>query len=141
MAIPREQSADLVETLEGEWTEIGARGLKEIARSADMYSDGEVEHMKIYDRNLTGTAASDASRPPEAHKTDHNREVGSSGQGTGDRVEISGGLGALARAVSTDQSARANRIQALAAQVQQGTYQPDSLRTSRGMIAEAVAVR
>jgi hypothetical protein len=103
-----------------------------------MESDGEVGHMKIYDHNLAGTAASDANRPVEAHKAEGSRESGSASHATGDRVEFSGGLGALARAVSVDQSARANRIQALASQVQQGTYRPDSRAISRGMVAEAL---
>jgi anti-sigma28 factor (negative regulator of flagellin synthesis) len=97
--------------------------------------------MKVYDRNLTGTAAADASRPPEAHKTDGARESGPSAQATRDRVEFSGALGSLARAVSADHSARANRIQALASQVEQGTYRPDSGAISRGMISDALADR
>jgi anti-sigma28 factor (negative regulator of flagellin synthesis) len=97
--------------------------------------------MKIYDRSLTGTAESEASRPAEAHKAGGSRASGSSSQATGDRVEFSGGLGALARAVSTDQSARASRIQALASQVAQGAYHPDSQAISRGLIDEALTAR
>jgi anti-sigma28 factor (negative regulator of flagellin synthesis) len=104
-----------------------------------MYHDGEWGNMKIYERNLTGTAASESSRPAEAHKPDSNRETSSSVQATGDRFEFSGGVGALSRAVSADQSARASRIQSLASQVQQGTYQPDAQAISRGMIAESLA--
>ncbi len=106
-----------------------------------MYSDGEVGHMKIYDRNLTGTAASDTSRAAEAHKTEHNRQAGATARATGDRVEFSGSVGALSRAVSADQSARAGRIQALAKQVEQGTYHPDARAIGRGMVSEALAVR
>jgi len=115
--------------------------LKKMADAADMYSDGEVGHMKIYDHSLTGTAASDVSRSQETHKTEGAREPGSSAPATGDRVEFSGSLGALSRAVSADQSARASRIQALTSQVQQGTYQPDSRAISRGMVADALAGR
>lgn len=106
-----------------------------------MYSDGEVAHMKIYDHNLTGTAANDVTRSAETHKPEGARESGSSERTAGDRVEFSGGLGALSRAVSADQSARASRMQQLAAQVQQGTYQPDSRAISKGLIADALAGR
>jgi hypothetical protein len=104
-----------------------------------MYYDDEVGRMKIYDSNLTGAAASGASRPPEAHKAGSSRESGSSSQAASDRVEFSGGLGALSRAVSSDHTERASRIQALASQVEQGTYRPDSRAISRGMIGEAMA--
>jgi hypothetical protein len=97
--------------------------------------------MKIYDGNLTGTAGAEASRPPEAHKAEGSRESGPSAQATGDRVEFSGGLGGLSRAVSADHSARASRIQALTSQVQDGTYHPDSRAISRGMIVDALVGR
>lgn len=56
-----------------------------------------------------------------------------------DHVEFSNTMGALARAVSSDETSRASRIQALAAQVQNGTYQPGAQAISRGMISEALA--
>jgi anti-sigma28 factor (negative regulator of flagellin synthesis) len=56
-----------------------------------------------------------------------------------DHVEFSNTMGSLARAVSSDQTGRASRIQALAAQVQNGTYQPSAQAISRGMISEALA--
>jgi flagellar biosynthesis anti-sigma factor FlgM len=104
-----------------------------------MFCDGEVGCMKIYDHSLAGAAASEASRPQEAHKAGHSRESGRPSEASGDRVEFSGHLGALSRAVSSDQSARSSRIQALSAQVAQGTYHPDSQAISRGMIDEALA--
>jgi flagellar biosynthesis anti-sigma factor FlgM len=113
--------------------------LKLFAGSTDMFCDGEVGRMKIYDHSLTGAAASEASRPQETHKAGNSRESGRSSEATGDRVEFSGHLGALSRAVSSDQSARSSRIEALSAQVAQGTYRPDSHAVSRGMIDEALA--
>jgi|SRR5579883_2549681 len=106
-----------------------------------MYGDGELGNMKIYDRNLTGTAASDTSRAAEANKTDPHRQAGASARVTGDRVEFSGSVGALSRAVSADHSARTGRIQALARQVEQGTYHPDAGAISRGLVSEALAAR
>jgi len=94
--------------------------------------------MKIYDRNLTGTAES--GRPQETQKAEDSRETRSTAaHGSRDRVEFSGALGALARAVSTDQSGRSSRIAALSAQVQSGTYQPDAAAISRGIVDEGLA--
>jgi len=97
--------------------------------------------MKIYDRNLTGAAAGEAGRAQEAQKPEAGREARSSVPARGDRVEFSGELGALARAVTSDQAARAGRIQALAGQVRDGTYQPDSQAISRAMVSDALAGR
>jgi flagellar biosynthesis anti-sigma factor FlgM len=94
--------------------------------------------MRINDGNLTGT--SEAGRAPETQKAEAGGAARTPlAQGGGDRVEFSGSLGALARAVSSDQTGRASRIAALAAQVQSGTYQPDPAAISRGMIAEGLA--
>jgi hypothetical protein len=42
--------------------------------------------------------------------------------------------------MSADGSARENRVQELAAQYQSGSYQPDSVATSKGMVSEALAM-
>ena len=115
--------------------------LKIAGEAADMYNDGEVGHMKIYDRNLTGMGASEANRPQEAQKPESTRESRSAAGMTGDRVEFSGNLSALSKAVSAEQAARSSRIQALAAQVHSGTYQPDTKAISRAMVSDAVVGR
>jgi anti-sigma28 factor (negative regulator of flagellin synthesis) len=95
--------------------------------------------MKIYDQKLTGTTTNATGRPPETQKADADGEGRVQTPASRDRVEFSSGLGALARAVSTDQSNRADRIRSLAAQVQSGTYQPDPRAISRNMLTEALA--
>ncbi len=96
--------------------------------------------MKIYDSNLGGAPATGAQRTQETQSADRTggaRATPSGGDG-GDRVEFSGTLGRLSRALSTSESDRAGRVQSLAAQYQSGTYRPDSAATGRAMIAEAL---
>ena len=95
--------------------------------------------MKIDNHLLTGTAAGQTSRTQETHSADSSKETRQAAQSGGDRVEFSGALGALSRAVSSEQTDRSSRIAALTAQVEKGTYQPDSRAISRGMINEALA--
>jgi hypothetical protein len=96
--------------------------------------------MKIYDRDLTGTAAAESGRSQETQKADRGAGTPSSvpGGGSGDRVELSSALASVSRALSSYQTDRAGTVQALAVQFQAGRYQPDSLATSRGMVAEAL---
>jgi len=94
--------------------------------------------MKVYDRGLT---------PAETGQTqDVQKLTGGSGKSanraaaaSGDRVEFSGNLGRLSRTLSTYDTARATRVQALATQYQSGNYHPDSSATSRGMVSEAIS--
>ena len=97
--------------------------------------------MKIYDRDLTGASAAESGRAQESQKPDkgNSSRSSSAAQGSGDRVELSSTLSRVSRAMTSYQSDRAARVQALAAQVQAGSYQPDSLGTSRGMVAEALS--
>jgi hypothetical protein len=56
-----------------------------------------------------------------------------------DRIEFSGTLSRLSRTLATFESARANRVQALAVEFQSGNYKPDSAATSKGLVAEALS--
>ncbi len=97
--------------------------------------------MKVYDQNLAGAASAGSNRAQEAQRTersDSSRAMGSGGA-SGDRVELSGALGSIARAMSSAGASRAGRVQALAAQYASGSYRPDALATSRGMVAEALS--
>jgi anti-sigma28 factor (negative regulator of flagellin synthesis) len=97
--------------------------------------------MRIYDVNLTGASPAEAGRSQEIQKTDRagtGRSGGSTGGGS-DRVEFSGTLGRLSQALATSGAQRAARVEALTAQYQSGNYLADSLKTSRGMIADALA--
>ena len=101
--------------------------------------------MKIYDRNLTGTSATETGRAQESKNLDRAGTVKSptsgvvDGTGSNDRVEFSGTLSRLSRTLATFESTRADRVQALTAQYQSGNYQPDSAATSKGLVAEAIS--
>ncbi len=97
--------------------------------------------MRIYDSSLAGAAGQEASRVRESQNgvSSGASQVSATASNPNDHVELSNTLGALGRAVSSDQTSRAARIQALASQVQSGTYQPDAQAISRGMISEALA--
>jgi anti-sigma28 factor (negative regulator of flagellin synthesis) len=95
--------------------------------------------MKIPDYNLGGAATPETHRTQDAQSTGHASGARSAGSSIdSDRVEFSGGMGSLSRAVSSFQSGRAGRVQALATQYQSGSYRPDSAAISRGMIQEAL---
>jgi anti-sigma28 factor (negative regulator of flagellin synthesis) len=97
--------------------------------------------MRVDDRNLTGTAPAQSGRTQQTGKSNRNQAVrtGTAATGeTGDRVELSNTLETLSRAMSAFGSERANRVQALAAQYQSGSYHADSAATARGMVSEAL---
>ncbi len=96
--------------------------------------------MRVYDSSVAGATGQEASRVRECQNgsSSGSSPVSTNGSSPDDHVELSNTLGALARAVSSDQSSRASRIQALASQVQNGTYQPNPQAISRGMISEAL---
>ncbi|HUE02388.1 MAG TPA: flagellar biosynthesis anti-sigma factor FlgM [Bryobacteraceae bacterium] len=97
--------------------------------------------MRIYDQNPTGTAAAGSGRSQEMQKPDREATTAPSGpgSGSGDRVELSSGLASLSRALAANNSDRTSKVQQLTAQFQSGNYQPNSLATSQGMVAEAVS--
>ena len=95
--------------------------------------------MKVYDVNLTGPSASESGRAQETQKAD--RESNSrtaAANSSGDRVELSGTLARISRAVSSYSTDRAGKMRALAQQYQSGNYRPDSVKTSQGMMTEAL---
>jgi hypothetical protein len=96
--------------------------------------------MKIYDRDLTGTAAAESGRSQETQKSGRGATTPPAAAvgGSGDRVELSSALASVSRALASYQSDRGAKVQSLAVQFQAGAYQPNSLATSRGMVAEAV---
>ena len=97
--------------------------------------------MKIYDRNPIGTSASETGRAQETQKPGSAASGKSTTgiDGSNDRVEFSGTLGQLSRALMTFESSRASRVQALATAFQSGTYRSDSAATSKGLVAEAMS--
>ena len=99
--------------------------------------------MKINDLNLTGTSASQTGRAQESQNLSRAGTGKSSTSGgldrSNDRVEFSGTLSQLSRAVTTFESTRASRVQALAVAYQGGNYRPDSAATSKGMVDDALS--
>ncbi len=53
-------------------------------------------------------------------------------------VDFSSTLGTLSRAMTSFDTSRSSRVEALAAQYQSGNYTPDSMAVSRGLISEAL---
>ena|ERR1035438_5558038 len=99
--------------------------------------------MKIYDRDLTGSAAAEPGRAQETQRSDRGTATtpSGSGGGSGDRVELSSGLASVTRALSSHFSDRAGKVQQLSAQFHSGNYQADSLATSQGIVREALSSR
>jgi flagellar biosynthesis anti-sigma factor FlgM len=96
--------------------------------------------MRIYDSNLTGSTAAEASRAQETQKSDQAAAGRSkeSNSGFGDRVEFSNTLGRLSKTLAVSGNERSARVEALAAQYQSGNYRVDASSVSRGMVAEAM---
>lgn len=96
--------------------------------------------MRIDDRNLTGLPA-ETGRTQDTQKAgrENGYQPGSGTSSGGDQVELSSALGTLSRAMTALGSSRQSQVSALTAQFQGGNYRPDSVATSRGMIAEALA--
>jgi Anti-sigma-28 factor, FlgM len=97
--------------------------------------------MRVDDRNLTSVPAAESGRTQETQRSgrDNASRPGSETDSGGDHVELSSTLGSLARAMSAYGSDRQSWVNALAAQYQNGTYQPNITATSRGLISEALA--
>jgi len=77
--------------------------------------------MRVNNRNRTDATPAESGR---AQKTGN--------------VELSSTMGTLSRIISAFGFERSNHVQARAAQVQSGSYHPDSAATARGMVSEAL---
>ena len=96
--------------------------------------------MRIQDRTSLGPAAAETERTPETKKTgrESTGRTGSAGSADGDRIELSSTLGRLSQAIAANGVQRADRVQALTADYQNGRFHPDPVATSRAMITEAL---
>jgi anti-sigma28 factor (negative regulator of flagellin synthesis) len=98
--------------------------------------------MRVDDRNLTNVPTTESGRTQETQRSSKQDAVqstsGSEG-GAGDQVELSSTLGSLSRAMSAYGSNRNDRIDEIATQYRDGTYQPNPVGTSQGLISEALA--
>jgi hypothetical protein len=98
--------------------------------------------MRINDRTLTGNSASETGRTQETKDLYRagTRKFNTGGvDGSNDRVEFSGTLNRLSRTLTTFESTRASRVQALAANYQNGSYKPNAAATSKGLVADAMS--
>ena len=96
--------------------------------------------MKVYDVNLTGTSASETGRAQETQRAERaSNSQTAPANASSDRVELSGTLARVARAVSSYSTDRANQVNALTQQYQSGSFRPSSVKTSQGMVAEALS--
>jgi len=95
--------------------------------------------MKVYDVNLTGPSASESGRAQETQKADREGNPRpATGTSSSDRVELSGTMARISRAVSSYSADRTNKVQMLAGQYRSGNYRPDSVKTSQGVVAEGL---
>lgn len=97
--------------------------------------------MRIYDRDLTGTASAESGRTQENQRADRDTTSTTSPQASsvaGDRVELSSGLASVSRALAAYATGRAGKIQQLTSQFRDGTYSPNSVNISQGLVAEAL---
>lgn len=91
--------------------------------------------------DLTGTASAESGRSQETQKADREATTASSQSSSvsGDTVELSNGLATVSRALAAYGSDRASKVQQLTTQFQSGTYNPNSLDISQGMVAQALS--
>ena len=95
--------------------------------------------MRIDDRNLTGNPASQTGKADQAQEVARQAESKpqqARAAAGGDRVELSGLTGGLARALEADASQRQVRVEKLADDYTAGRYQVDSMAVSKAMVAE-----
>ena len=96
--------------------------------------------MDVYNVNLTGASTTQSGRTQETQRSDSSsRSMSTTWVSNGDRVELSGTLARISRAVSSFGADRSEKVAQLTRQYQSGNYQPDSVKTSQGMVAEALS--
>lgn len=95
--------------------------------------------MRIHDRDIAGSAATETSRTHEAQKGGRGPAAVTRRDSSGDRVEFSSTLEQLGRATAADGAVRARRVEELAALYAGGGYRVNSAEVSRAMVAEAVS--
>ena len=98
--------------------------------------------IKVYDRNLTD-ASTGTSRTQDTQKTENSASAGAQSSvrsSTSDQVQLSGTLGRLSQALSTQGAERTAKVASLAAAYRSGAYQPNAASAAaRGLVAEALS--
>jgi len=95
--------------------------------------------MRVHDQNLTGVNTAAAGGAPETQRSGRTAAGSGADRAHADRVELSGAVGTISRALTAESGGRASRVRELAAQYQTGNYRPDAAATSRAMISDALA--
>ncbi len=96
--------------------------------------------MRVDDRTLTASLASEAAAAQETQKSVGTVATGGAGGRClhdQDRVVLSSLSGALHQAVLVDATRRAQRIEQLAQQYEAGRYVTDPVRLGRALVAES----
>lgn len=97
--------------------------------------------MTVHNQNVSGSSGGQPARVQETAPASNSTAPAKSSAPTSssDRVELSGALGSLSRAVSSDNANRASQVSALAQQYQSGGYQANAAGAAKGIVSEAVA--
>jgi anti-sigma28 factor (negative regulator of flagellin synthesis) len=104
-----------------------------------MWISDEQRTMRVNDPNLTGVNTAPTGGSHETQRAGRTAAGSAASTAHGDRVELSGAVGTISRAMAADSGGRAARVRELAAQYQTGQYRHDAAATSRAMIADAIA--
>jgi|SRR5450432_2537209 hypothetical protein len=94
--------------------------------------------MKLYNRTPAAAEPSPAQDVRKVSNTSTGRSKTAGTNASLDRIDFSSSLGLLARTLSTYETSRSTRVQALAAEYQGGQYRPDSAATSRALVSGAL---
>jgi anti-sigma28 factor (negative regulator of flagellin synthesis) len=97
--------------------------------------------MRINDNsNLANNALGQTGRAAETESTGSSaRSVAKAAPSETDDLQLSRFAGALSQVIQTDSASRSQRVAQLAATVQSGSYQVDSLATSRAIVDYSIA--
>ncbi|MCC7176142.1 MAG: flagellar biosynthesis anti-sigma factor FlgM [Bryobacterales bacterium] len=99
--------------------------------------------MRVDDRNLAGSQATQSGQANQAQQVGRSHEVKPADirpAAGADRVELSGLTGDLARALAASGRERAGRIAELAQEYSSGRYHVDARAVSRAIVAEMRAL-
>ncbi len=96
--------------------------------------------MRVNDANTAGSAATELGRTQDVQKPESTSTAQSgNSDSSGDRVEFSSTLGQLSQAISSQDTQRSSRVQAVAAAYQNGTYRPNPAAISSAMVSDALS--
>lgn len=96
--------------------------------------------MKIIDQSNVSPSALPSAKVAGGVEPGGRRETGHAITGDGkDSAEVSGLAGKISQAVAKDNASRAEKVEALRAQVASGSYQADAKATSHAVVNDAIS--